>query len=138
MKTKMKRLWSILLSLVLTLCLMPGMHLTTYAADGDVSYLYYEDSAPTTQKTGTKAQGDYTLVGRDTTEWGAANAETWYVVSTPNLTIFDRVTVNGTITANGKNVAAYATAAGAHGWNNSSHDTAGAGGEASPEPEDEL
>ena len=97
MKTKMKRLWSILLSLVLTLCLMPGMHLTTYAADGDVSYLYYEDSAPTTQKTGTKAQGDYTLVGRDTTEWGAANAETWYVVSTPNLTISDRVTVTGTV-----------------------------------------
>ena len=64
---------------------------------------------------------------------GSSGSGSYYAVGKPGggavrIEATGRVTVNGTITANGKNVAAYATAAGAHGWNNSSHDTAGAGG----------
>ena len=39
-----------------------------------------------------------------------------------------RVTVDGTITANGRNVSQCTRAAGAHAWNGSNHETAGAGG----------
>ena len=92
MKTK-KRLLSILLSIVMVLGLMPGMSMMAFAAD---AVNYREASWNTASKavdyTG-KSVTEYTVVAENMdTTWSGG----WYVVNS-NVTIADRITINGTV-----------------------------------------
>lgn len=84
-----KQKWlSLLLCVAVVIMLLPA---TVLAAEGDVSYSYYDADSETWQ-TGTKAVGDYTSVTSADTSW----SDGWYVVS-GEVTISSRVAVSGDV-----------------------------------------
>lgn len=84
-----KRKWlSILLCIVLALSMLP---VATSAAEGDVEYLYCDENGQNWQ-TGTKADGEYTLVTSSDTSWSNG----WYVVE-GSIANSNRITVNGDV-----------------------------------------
>ncbi|QFJ53695.1 hypothetical protein [Pseudobutyrivibrio xylanivorans] len=92
MRVKMKRFLGIFLSIAMVLSLMPWMNLTVYAAD-EVKYLEgaWDETAGKCLLTEKSTDG-YTVVTSSSTAWGGG---TTYVVNS-NVTIADRITVNGT------------------------------------------
>ena len=88
-----KRLLSILLAVCLLMSLLPTVAL---AAEGDVDYLYCDETG-TNWQTGIKAASEYTAVTSEVTAWtDTAENPGWYVVNS-NVTIDQRVTVTGDV-----------------------------------------
>lgn len=72
-----KRFLGVVLSAVMILSLFPLM---SFAADGDMTYLYY-DADSKTMKTGTKASGEYSVAQSSSSYYyslGTAGKTTWY------------------------------------------------------------
>lgn len=89
-----KRILPTFLALALCLSLLP----TAALAEGEgIGYLYYDEDSKT-MKTGTKADGECTIVNNsDPAEtWGNSTGATWYVVPKGTaVTISGRVTLEG-------------------------------------------
>lgn len=69
------------------------------ADENGVSYIAYtwdEDTSSLTKSDGTRNAGEYTVITTDTTSWGTADSETWYVVVS-TVEISERVTVSGDV-----------------------------------------
>ena len=85
-----------IVGLLLALFLLAGLLPTTvFAAEGDVTYLYY-DANDANWQTGTKAASEYAVVTSGNTSWGTAGTTTWYV-ATDDIAISSRVTVSGDV-----------------------------------------
>ncbi|MGN0523930.1 MAG: beta strand repeat-containing protein [Eubacterium sp.] len=87
-KIKARKWLSILLCIVLAISMFP---VATSAAEGDVEYLYCDENGENWQ-TGTKADGEYTLVTSDDTSWSSG----WYVVE-GSITNSNRISVSGDV-----------------------------------------
>ena len=88
---KMKRLLSVLVSLVLVVGMMPEMSMTAMAAE-PVEYINYTYNNNGITGRTVNACETYTTVSSGTTTWENG----WYVVNS-NVTISSRVTASGTV-----------------------------------------
>lgn len=90
----MKRTLFILCTFALCLSLLP---VTALAADGDVTYQYYDTETKEWQ-TGTKSSGEYTTTGLGYgTTLGSAGAENWYVADGTGSALGSTISVNGDV-----------------------------------------
>ena len=100
MKQKRKSILKLTISMLQVIAFICGVMLCVcsnskvYAEGEEISYLYYDlDGTGITQQSGSCT--NYTIIA-DQTAWGEAGQEKWYVLN-GNVTIADRITVNGNV-----------------------------------------